>query len=183
MAKVTGPLMSLDASGGFAGTLVFGKWKGRNTVRQLVTPSNPQSTLQEAARNAVRAVGVAQKFANACLDFGDGRAVTDKQALIDSAPSGQAWNGWLAKCMIGLGAINIETAQASWEATTGGNKTTWDAAADALTPAILSAYQTDEFGVAGTPLTSGNVFWLYTYGLYIAGIGDLPVAATPPVYA
>jgi hypothetical protein len=183
MAKVTGPLMSLDASGGFAGTLVFGKWKGRNVVRQLVTPSNPQSELQEDARNGIRAVGQAQKFANASLDLGDGRLVTDKQALIDSAPAGQAWNGWLAKCMIGLGAINLETAQASWVATSAPNKVTWDAAADALTPPILAAYQTDEFGVAGTPLSSGNVFWLYTYGLFIAGIGDAPVAATPPVYA
>lgn len=183
MAKVTGPLMSLDASGGFAGTLVFGKWKGRNTVRQLVTPSNPQSELQEDARNAIRAVGSMQRFANLSTELGDGRLVTDKQALIDSAPAGQAWNGWLAKCAIGAGAMNIETAQAAWVATESGEKTAWDAAADALSPPILAAYQTDEFGVAGTPLSSGNVFYLYTYALFIAGIGDAPVDATPPVYA
>ena len=51
MAKVTGPLMSMDAAGAFGGTLVFGKWKGRNTVRQLVTPSDPQKAGQTAARN------------------------------------------------------------------------------------------------------------------------------------
>ena len=38
--------MSMDAAGAFGGTLVFGKWKGRNTVRQLVTPSNPQKAGQ-----------------------------------------------------------------------------------------------------------------------------------------
>ena len=33
MAKTTGPLFSMDASGKFGGALVFGKWKGRNVVR------------------------------------------------------------------------------------------------------------------------------------------------------
>jgi hypothetical protein len=42
--------MSLDASGSIAGTIVFSKWKGRNYVRQLVTPSNPQSALQTSTR-------------------------------------------------------------------------------------------------------------------------------------
>lgn len=51
MAKVSGPLMSMDASGKFGGTIVFSKWKGRNVVRQLVVPANPNSAGQEAARN------------------------------------------------------------------------------------------------------------------------------------
>jgi hypothetical protein len=42
--------MSLDASGSVAGTLTFSKWKGRNYVRQLVTPSNPKSDLQVSTR-------------------------------------------------------------------------------------------------------------------------------------
>ena len=50
MALTTGPLMSLDASGSIAGTLVFSKWKGRNYVRQLVTPSNPKSAKQVSVR-------------------------------------------------------------------------------------------------------------------------------------
>jgi hypothetical protein len=50
MARTVGPLMSLDASGQVAGTIVFSKWKGRNYVRQLVTPSNPNSDLQISTR-------------------------------------------------------------------------------------------------------------------------------------
>lgn len=50
MALVTGPLLSLDASGSVAGSLVFAKWKGRPYVRQLVTPSNPKSANQRATR-------------------------------------------------------------------------------------------------------------------------------------
>jgi len=50
MAKITGPLMSLDASGSVAGTIVFSKWKGRNYVRQLVVPANPKSVKQTSVR-------------------------------------------------------------------------------------------------------------------------------------
>jgi hypothetical protein len=50
MAVLTGPGMSLDASGKFAGAMVFSKWKGRNVLRQLVTPANPQSVAQTSTR-------------------------------------------------------------------------------------------------------------------------------------
>lgn len=50
MARVTGPLLSFDASGSVAGTVVFSKWKGRAYVRQLVIPSNPRSAGQTSNR-------------------------------------------------------------------------------------------------------------------------------------
>jgi hypothetical protein len=42
--------MSMDASGTVAGTVTFAKWKGRNYVRQTVTPANPRSAAQTAVR-------------------------------------------------------------------------------------------------------------------------------------
>ena len=50
MALVSGPMMSVDASGKFAKSMVFSKWKGRNYVRQLVTPLNPRSAKQTGVR-------------------------------------------------------------------------------------------------------------------------------------
>jgi len=41
MAKVTGPLMSIDASGAFADTMVYAKWKGIKYSRQYAIPSGP----------------------------------------------------------------------------------------------------------------------------------------------
>ncbi|MTI62226.1 MAG: YfhO family protein [Firmicutes bacterium] len=55
MAKVTGPLFSLDASGKFADSLVFTKWKGINTVRQYAKPTNVNSAKQKVVRNAFTA--------------------------------------------------------------------------------------------------------------------------------
>jgi hypothetical protein len=54
MVKVNAPALSLDASGKLGGALVFSKWKGRNYVRQLVTPANPQSGGQVGVRSMFR---------------------------------------------------------------------------------------------------------------------------------
>ena len=50
MAKVLAPLMSFGASGKIAGSLVFATWKGLNTVRQYVVPSNPNTNPQSIQR-------------------------------------------------------------------------------------------------------------------------------------
>lgn len=46
--------MSVDASGKFAGSMVFSKWKGRNYARQLVTPKNPKSAKQTGVRGMMK---------------------------------------------------------------------------------------------------------------------------------
>ncbi len=51
MAKVTGPLMSISASGTFGGTLVFAEWNGRAYVREHVIPSNPKTAMQTGIRS------------------------------------------------------------------------------------------------------------------------------------
>lgn len=54
MAVVKGPAFSLDASGSLGGAVVFSKWKGRNYVRQLVTPANPRSGSQTGFRQSMK---------------------------------------------------------------------------------------------------------------------------------
>ena len=183
MAKTTGPLFSMEASGKFGGALVFGKWKGRPTVRKLVIPSNPQTLTQQNARNAVRVMGAAQHYINLETQLGDGRSVTDQVALTALAPSGQAWNGFLVKSGIGAGAVNYTAGRAAYAALAGGEKTAWDTAAAALTPAILPVAQVTTNGVAATAITSGEVHFLTQYALYLAGVRTTAPGATPPVYA
>lgn len=50
MAKVTAPLMSMDASGAFGDTIVYAKWKGINYARQYVVPANPRTQAQVTTR-------------------------------------------------------------------------------------------------------------------------------------
>ena len=184
MAKVQGPLMSMQATGTFAKTLVFGTWKGRQVVRQHVTPSNPQSAAQEVARNKMRLTAIAQAFANLTVLKRAGETVTDKSELISKAPSGQAWNGFLTKSIIGIAGANYTTSAAAWAALTAPQKAAYSVSADALVPAIPAVVQTGEGGTPATALTSGQAFFMYLYGLYFATVADAPPsAATPPVYA
>jgi len=69
MAKVTGPLFSLDARGKLGSSLVFIGWKGIKTVRQWLKPANPQSASQGDVRlvlgglgRAVGKIGVDSNF-------------------------------------------------------------------------------------------------------------------------
>lgn len=50
MAKVRGPLYSIDARGALADAMVFGGWKGIPWVRAQFTPQNPKTALQQAIR-------------------------------------------------------------------------------------------------------------------------------------
>lgn len=90
MAKVTGPLFSLDASGKFADSLVFMKWKGINTVRQYTKPANINTIKQQAVKKAFAAASAMYKTL-----FGP-----DKEAWKLRA-SGQPMSGYNA--FMGLG--------------------------------------------------------------------------------
>lgn len=182
MAKVSGPLMSLDARNQFAGAMVFTAWKGRNVVRQLVTPANPRSTDQAVARTAVRVMGFGQHWANLTALILQGQTLTDKVRLRDAAPPGQAWNGFLVYSGIGVTQSNWLAAAAAWTALAAGQKTAWDNGAAALTPIITGTETAPEAGVAATPITAGQVFFHYVWALYAAGLANIPGVA-PPVYA
>lgn len=62
MARVTGPLMSFDASGSVAGSIVFSKWRGRNYVRRHAVPANPRSSSQLAVRSIMGFLASAWKL-------------------------------------------------------------------------------------------------------------------------
>ena len=57
MAKLTGPLFSLDARGKLGSSLVFIGWKGIKTVRQWLKPANPQSADQGDVRIVLGGLG------------------------------------------------------------------------------------------------------------------------------
>jgi len=182
MAKVTGPLMSMDASGGFGGALVFGRWKGRNTVHQLVIPANPNTADQETSRNRMRIAAAVQRHVNLDATVKAGQTATDKARLSAITPAGQAWNGYLIGVIVGAGAVNATAADGAWAALTAPQRTAWDNAAAALTPAYTAVNQTDPGGTTGTPATAGRAFFAHQYGLYIAGLDAAPTG-TPPTYA
>lgn len=94
MAKVTGPLMSMSASGKIADAIVFFGWKGTNVVRQWLKPSNPKSTGQGDTRIAMGGTGRAV-----------GKIIADgayHQQLINLSliPGGQTKQSYMVKYII-----------------------------------------------------------------------------------
>ena len=69
MAKVTGPLMSMEASGTVGDALTFSRWVGRPYVRRYTVPSNPQTLGQETHRNRFSAVGTITTWASRNTQF------------------------------------------------------------------------------------------------------------------
>lgn len=61
MAKVTGPLMSIEASGQFAKSITFDK---RGFARGYTIPTNPRTENQQATRLAMKAAQTAAKHLN-----------------------------------------------------------------------------------------------------------------------
>lgn len=87
MAKVTGPLLSLAASGTVADTTTFGKWKGIPYVRQKVNPSNPNTSGQQSTRNTFKAAGESWRLTPAAFSapwdaFAKGRPLTARNAYM-----------------------------------------------------------------------------------------------------
>lgn len=183
MAKVTGPLFSMDARNAFGGSLVFSAWKGRNVVRQLVTPANPHSAGQEEARNRVRLCGAIQRVINNTTEILSGQTLADKARIQAVTPAGYAWNGHFTDTLIGAGGLTYDAGMAAWALLTAPEKTAWDNAAAALGyPYASQVYQTLTGGGAGTPLTVGNAFFMQMYGLSVLGLASTP-NGTPPTYA
>lgn len=83
MAKVTGPLFSVDARGKIGDSLVFMGWRGLKTVRSYVIPSNPQTAEQMRVRD---------NFSNAVSMWGN-LSGADQQAWRLLA-SGQPYSGF-----------------------------------------------------------------------------------------
>ena len=122
MAKVTGPLFSVTASGQFAKTLTYDK---RGFTRKYVIPANPQSVDQMVGRNILGDVQRELKQLGAVL------RPTIKAAL------GYRWNTLVIQELTANEAANFVAYQAEWNAFTTG-KAAWvtaDVATGLVNPA------------------------------------------------
>ena len=91
-AKVTGPLMSLSASGTIAKTLTYGIWRGVQWVREHFVPTNPQTEKQVNVRTA---------WTLAVEEWTDTITQAQKDAY-DVGAEGQKYSGenlWMSRAM------------------------------------------------------------------------------------
>lgn len=94
MAKVTGPLMSLSASGKIANTVVFAGWKGVQYARKYVIPANPESVAQGDQRIMMGGVGRSVGKVTVAGTF------NSKLSALGVVPSGQSKQSYLVKYIL-----------------------------------------------------------------------------------
>jgi hypothetical protein len=99
MAKVDGPLFSLEAKGKIGDAMVFFPWKGRHAVRRWLKPTNPRDADQKIMRQKLAGIGkclAAMTTPGAVLANGSGFVV----AMKAKTPAAQIWNAYtVKKCM------------------------------------------------------------------------------------
>jgi len=134
MAKVDGPLFSLEARGKIADAMVFFPWKGRHVVRQWLKPTQPNSTLQGYVRAALYAIG---KEVKEIMSISGGDATDSKLYALNTVkvPSGLNWNAFHAQ-----GFLNL--LQSAGGLVTG-SFTSMVAEFSSLTAAVLTAFKTN----------------------------------------
>lgn len=96
MAKVKGPLFSIDASGAVAESMVHANWKGIHVVRGYVEPSNPSTENQKVIRQFLAAMGKnTVKILTPQIGLLLGSLMY--QLLKAATPAGQIWNACFGK--------------------------------------------------------------------------------------
>lgn len=147
--------MSLDASGTVGNTAVFSKWNGQNYVRLRVIPSNPQTDNQNLARVAIGSIG---KATSAIRTKFFPTYTNGSQFYIDAvakAPTGQSWNSYLLKVLIGVGQAAFSASHTAFTGLSSTPKTTYETAAASAGLADFS------FGYGDiTSITKGEQLYL-----------------------
>lgn len=173
MAKVTGPLMSLDASGTVGKTTVFSKWKGRNYVRLRVTPMNPQTEDQATSRTYMGALG--QALSSILTRAKDSLHVGSQfwADAVSYAPAGQSWISFATRTILGTNFGSFSTAIAAYVALSSTPKGKYDAHAATLGLSTFSL----SYGSA-TPIAAGaQLYCIYKFAIeqlgYVPSAGSL----------
>lgn len=122
MAKVTGPLYSMSASGKLADAMVYFGWKGINVVRGWVKPSNPQSAAQGNQRTKLGGTG------RSVGEIKPEMAFAQQLINLNLIPGGQTKQSFLVKYIIDhylydstqyaaeLAALTVHTRYAAFQA-------------------------------------------------------------------
>ena len=143
MAKLTAPLLSLEARGAIGEALVYFPWKGRNVARQWTKPANPRDIDQKLIRQKLASLGKNCK-AIVTPETGLLNGSALYQLIKDVTPATQIWNAYFVKAA--LDDLKVDSAFVDlWsDITEGSYLSEWICAATGLGFATLTgpAYAT-----------------------------------------
>jgi len=165
MAKVTMPLLSAQARGKIADSIVFFPWKGINLVRQWLVPANPQSVDQMTARAKLKAIGKAIAKIKTAGDIASGSIIYQRALAV--APSGQPWNSYFAKKVLDhvKTTTNWAALTAAWSTATGYTDFNAEATTLGLVDFALTAGYTES-------IAAGLQLYMAAYAAYQQGLTE-----------
>lgn len=87
MAKTTAPLLSFDASGSIAKTMVYSRWRGVPYARRYVIPQNPRTVAQTLTRDIFKTLSDIWKVSGTLAiapwqTFTISKPLTDRNAMM-----------------------------------------------------------------------------------------------------
>lgn len=165
-AKVTAPLLSLDARNTFGGAITYSNWKGISTARLKSNPSNPQTTDQMHGRAFFSSGAKISKISDPTETLAvELKAVT---------PAQQSWINYLVKEMMGPSYANIEASKTAYN--TGGNSAKKAFFDDAAGQVGIEAVDLD--GTSNTQVPAGLSLWAAYDAARRLNSAYTPVAST-----
>ena len=157
MAKVTGPLFSMSASGRLE-SLVYDR---RGFVRKFVPPANPETSAQGNARQRLLAAQRAVSKAGPTMRE-ELRAKFAEMGL-----PGYRWNAYLIQATIGYNAEAWSDSVSAFDAMLQGDRDNWDGRA-----ATLGLYTVEVNYASDSPISAGLAMFAVRRALYGLGFGD-----------
>lgn len=173
MAKVEGPLFSLEARGKIGNVMVHFPWKGRNVVRKWLKPTNPRDIDQKLIRQKLAAVGhCIGKILGVDATYPNGSlAVVEWKTL---TPAGQIWNAYITKSALDQLASDAKWILFSASIAGADELVTWQSCA--LDMGMVSIYATqDQFA---TDIPPEEQLAAVAFAAVVAGYSDVSVDAS-----
>lgn len=166
MAKVTGPLFSVSASGAVGKSIVFFQLPhcvGKTPVRQWTVPANPQTTDQGDVRLKLQAAGRVARRVQA--------GSTLREQIQSVTPTGHIWNSYYVTSMLGRNMANVDTALSQWDGLDPSLQDDWESQATQI-PLEASSVAYSDVG----DISPGQALYIAAYGAYMLGVAAADTA-------
>lgn len=171
MAKLTAPLLSLEARGALGEAIVYFPWKGRNVARAWTKPANPRDVDQQLIRQKMACMGKNCKaIVTPETGLANGSAIY--QLIKEDTPATQIWNAFFVKAA--LDDLKVDSAFIALSSAIMGTGpvTTWQAEAATLGFATLTGPQ---YATAISPEIQFAMGAYAAYKLALSGLTDYNV--------
>lgn len=179
MAKMTGPLLSMDARGMIGGRYVYQRAMGETVMRyrwqQNQTITADQAPYQQAHGQITHLISWIKREKPHFNTSG----VDDYQMLREIAGRRDRWNDFVRRQMLKHEQTNMIHIAALWAAMTPTEQAQWDTEAASVAPGLAGYTGKSPPGWPAPTWSAGYLLHLYFWILYLTGATTTEPGSTP----